>query len=80
MGADLGDFTLFMETLGKMHEIWIICWKIQVFFADGQQSENMEVYWMNLQQISCNSLGFVGELSEFCMICCNFDQKSDLKN
>ena len=47
MGADSVNFTLFTETVGEMHKIWVIRSNFAEFSADGQKSESMEVMWMN---------------------------------
>ena len=71
MGADLAGFSLFAGTLGKMREIWMIHWKIQVFSADGQRSESMEIYWINITADFTLFTGTLDELCEICVICWN---------
>ena len=47
IGVDSVNFALFVGTLGKMHEIWTICSNFVEFSANGQESESIELMWMN---------------------------------
>ena len=47
MAADSVNFALFMGTVGKMHEIWAICSDFVEFSANGQESDSMDLMWMN---------------------------------
>ena len=66
-----------MQNVGKMSKIWVICSNFMEFSANGQESESMELMWMNFV---ANFVGIVGKMHEICMIHCNFDQKSDFEN
>ena len=47
MGVDSANFVSFMGTVGEMHKIWPIRSNFLEFSADGQESEIMEVMWLN---------------------------------
>ena len=47
IGVDSVNFVLFTGTVGEMHEIWAIHSNFMEFSADGQESESMELMWMN---------------------------------
>ena len=47
MGAGWANFVWFTGTVGKMREICMICSNFVEFSADGQESESIELMWMN---------------------------------
>ena len=47
MGVDWANFTWFAGTVGEMREIWAIRSNFVEFSADGQESESIELMWMN---------------------------------
>ena len=47
MGVDWANFAWFTGTVGEMCEIWVIRSNCVEFSADGQESESIELMWMN---------------------------------
>ena len=47
MGVDLANFASFMGAVGEIHKIWVIHSNFLEFSADGQESESMELMWVN---------------------------------
>ena len=76
MGVDSVNFTWFMRTMCEFSEIWVIHSNCVEFSADGQESESMELIWMNFVAKSARFTGIVCKLSEICMVHWNFARKA----
>ena len=65
--------------MGKLREIWLIRSNFPGFSVDGQRSETSQ---LNMDQFTAKCtefvefVGYVGELSEFRLICWNFREFS----
>ena len=65
MGADSANFAWFVRTVREFSKICVIRSNYVEFSADGQESESMELMWMNFVAESVRFMGIVVNLAKF---------------